>query len=94
MKDFLPLLPILFIVVMFAVMIGLLIWSARVEKKWAKIHKPVYPADKVERISRAMCAADGRNPDNEGAWKFYKDQAARFIAATEAMEEPRIPHRK
>ena len=95
MGDFLHLLPILFVVLLFAGMIGLLFWSAHSEKKWAKVHKPIYPADKVERIARAICAATGRNPDGDSgrAWKFHKDEAARFIAASEALAEPKIPHR-
>lgn len=55
--------------------------------------------DRVEQVARAICAADGRNPDGAAEpgqaggdaperppnWHRYRDEAKRIVAAFEAL---------
>lgn len=75
-------------------------FERRKHKKWLKANPaPNYPDGAIERIARAMCRADGRNPDSDGSirmretdgspgkftWMLYSDRARHFLAATNVL---------
>lgn len=52
-------------------------------------------ASTVERVARAMCAADGHDPDQPQSsgrnWKDYEPEARRFMAAYNVVSQMEWP---
>lgn len=88
--------------------------NAAIDPRWAFAHGPVSrllvtltadrenAMDRIEQVARAICAADGRDPDEQmrtdpigeagperpPQWHRYRDEARRIVAAFEALAGP------
>jgi hypothetical protein len=81
----------------------LLYFDWRRQVNWLKAHpRPQFSAQLIEEICRAMCIADGRNPDGSAlaerygdspgwdaklTWHLYRTQALRTIATFEIIDK-------